>query len=109
MPTPANNTMKGLPGSVKIQWYSLVKRSTKDKYGVTQHLQVNAYYIPSSSVRLFSPQDYFKHEGTGSFKMDTNGCTFKFATGHEISFKYSANSVLFIVFADIGKGEKGRN
>ena len=41
--------------------------------------------------------------------MDTNGCTFKFVLGREISFEYSADSVLPITFTIIGQGGKKRN
>ena len=39
-------------------------------------IEVRAYYIPTSSVRLFSPQSYFVQEGGGSMKIDKDGYNF---------------------------------
>ena len=70
-----------------------------DDYGVIQHIKVKAYYIPSSPVRLFSPQHYFKKEKGGSFMIDRDGCVFTFSSKKTLSFTYSKDSCLPIALA----------
>ena len=62
-------------------------------------IEVRAYYIPTSSVRLFSPQSYFVQEGGGSMKIDKDGCKFTFVSGKTLTFNYAARSNLPISYA----------
>ena len=70
-----------------------------DDYGVIQHVKVKAYCIPSSSVRLLSPYHYFRQEKSGSFKIDADGCVFKFSSEKTLTFNYTEGSNLPIALA----------
>ena len=70
-----------------------------DDYGVIQHIQVYAYYIPTSPVRLFSPQHYFRQEKGGNFRLDADGCVFDFVSNKTLTCIYSKESHLPIVLA----------
>ena len=54
-----------------------------------QQVQVEAYYIPSSPVRLFNLQHYFKREKSGRFQIDRDGCVFTFASQKTLTFNHS--------------------
>ena len=72
-----------------------------DDYGVLQRVQVKSYYIPTSNVRLFSPQSYFRQENGGSFILNTKDCVFTFVTGENLAFEYSLCSKIPIAKAVI--------
>ena len=101
--------MSGLSFTSKVEGEGIVEWSFYDDYGVIQHVRVNANYIPSCTVRLFSPQHYFQQEKSGNFKIDANGCVFTFASGKTLSFTYAQGSNLPIALAtkrnDISKAD----
>ena len=39
--------------------------------------RTEAYYIPTATIRLFSPQKYFQEQKNGSCILDKNSLTFK--------------------------------
>ena len=65
-----------------------------DDCGVLQRVQIKAYYIPTSNVRLFSPQNYFRQVNGGSFMLNAKGCVFNFVSGKTLIFEYSSGSLL---------------
>ena len=67
--TPVTKTMAGLGTPAQIDEEGIVSWKVKDDYGVTQVIKIKAYYIPSSSIRLFSPQSYFIQEKGGEFNL----------------------------------------
>ena len=97
--THVKKTITGLSSTVQVEGEGTVLWSFYDDYGVIQHIKVKAYFIPSSPVRLFSPQHYFKQEKSGSFKIDTDGCVFTFASHKTLTFIYSKESHLPIALA----------
>ena len=60
---------------------------------------MKAYYITTSSVRLFSPQSYFMLEYGCLFMLNSKGCIFTFFSGKILTFEYSSGSVLLIANA----------
>ena len=62
-------------------------------------IEVKAYYVPTSSVRLFSPHSYFVQEGSGSMQIDKDGCNFTFVSGKTLTFKYTVRYNLHIAYA----------
>ena len=77
---PIKKTITGLTSTVEVEGEGTVLWIFYDDYGVIRHVKVKAYFIPSSPVRLFSPQQYFRQEKGGSFKIDGDGCVFTFAS-----------------------------
>ena len=74
----------------KVRWIF------KDDYGISHEVYIKAYYIPTSSVKLFGPQSYFIQEQVGGFSLDKDGSVFTFASGKTLTFKYSNRSRLSI-------------
>ena len=84
--------MNGLSSKENVEAEGMVAWHFLDDYGVTQRVKVRAFYVPSSGVRLFSPQDYFKttKSGThGSFYTNVYGCIFTFGNKATLTFDYS--------------------
>ena len=90
--------MMGLVAAPQVKGEGTVEGTFKDDYGVNQFIRVHVYYIPTSSVRLFSPQSYFIQEG-GSFSLNKDGFVFTFASGKTLIFDYAKGSKLLIVYA----------
>ena len=63
---PSTKSMLGLGATVQVKGEGMVKWEFRDDYGVKQVIEVKGYYIPTSKVRLFSPQSYFKQEKGGA-------------------------------------------
>ena len=92
--TNVKNNIKGISSTVKVEGEGTVLWSFYDDYGVTQHVQVHAYYIPASPMRLFIPQHYFRQEKGGNCRLDADGCVFTFASNKTLTFIYSKESHL---------------
>ena len=68
-----NKSITGLSSHFKVEGEGTVLRSFYDDYGVLQRVQIKVYYIPTSNVRLFSPQSYFRQVNGGSFMLNAKG------------------------------------
>ena len=73
--------MIGLRAAATVEWEGTVQWRFKDDYGVQQTIYVKAYYIPTSTVQLSSPESYFIREQAGSFHLNKYGSTFTFTFG----------------------------
>ena len=99
---PMNKLMTGLSSKAEIKGAGKVKWEFRDDFGVSQVILVEAYYIPTSSARLLSPQSYFQQEKRkgnihGSFKVTAEGCIFTFSSGKTLTFICDDKSSLPIV------------
>ena len=68
-----------------------------------QKFKMWVFLIPTSTVRLFSPHEYFKQEGKWSFLLLAAGCIFEFPPGRKITFTYSDRSSLPIAMSYVKK------
>ena len=50
-------------------------------------------------MRLFNPQQYFRQEKGGNFRLDLDGCVVTFASNKTLIFVYSKESYLPIALA----------
>ena len=55
-----NKSMTGLSSSVAVKGAEKMKWEFRDNFRVSQTILVDTYYVPYKSVRLMSPQSYFK-------------------------------------------------
>ena len=51
--------MNGLGAASQVTGEETIEWTFRDDYGIEKYIQVKGYHIPSSKVRLFSPQKYF--------------------------------------------------
>ena len=64
----------GFEASIKGE--GMVIWKFRENYGVTKRIQMKAYFVPASIVRLFSPQAYFQSKRGGQFTMSKKGKCF---------------------------------
>ena len=96
-PTKVTKTMNGLSSKASVSAEGMVAWYFLDDYGSTQRVKVRAFYVYSSGVRLFSPQDYFKTTKSGnhgSFYSNADGCIFTFGNKATLTFGYSKDTGL---------------
>ena len=60
--------MTGLTDSVMIVGVGDVEWAIRDHMGQVQIIRTKSYYIPKASVRLFSPQSYFRQHADDGLK-----------------------------------------
>jgi hypothetical protein len=56
----ATANLKGLSGSTEVIGEGTVNWLVRDMFGNKRKIRTTAYYVPEASIRLFSPQTYFK-------------------------------------------------
>ena len=54
------STLKGLSSTTTVEGIGTVEWTIRDVFGLVRTIRVSAYYVPSATVRLFSPQVYFQ-------------------------------------------------
>ena len=62
-----------ISSSSKVEGAGIVRWNVTDQNGVTSVIETAAYYIPSASIRLYSPQYHFREHCDGSLRMDNVG------------------------------------
>ena len=80
--------------SSKVEGAGIVRWKVTDQNGVTSVIETAAYYIPSASIRLYSPQYHFREHCGGSLKMDNVGLHLSLPTNQAknptLSFPFNA-------------------
>jgi Reverse transcriptase (RNA-dependent DNA polymerase) len=90
-------SLHGLADEFKVSGVGMVQWWIRDDKGKQLKIVTRAYFVPGSSVRLFSPQVFFRQPGiTGSFVVDARGCqcTLKTDTVSTITFNMDDNHPL---------------
>jgi hypothetical protein len=62
----ATANLKGLSGSTEVIGEGTVNWLVRDVFGNKRKIRTTAYYVHEASIRLFSPQTYFKEKKFGS-------------------------------------------
>ena len=65
MSPASTHEVNQLSGSTKVVGKGLVEWEIQDLWGVSYVIQTEAYYIPTATIRLFSPQTYFQRQQGG--------------------------------------------
>ena len=91
--TPVNKSMNGLGAAVNVVGEGIIGWSFRDNYGVKRKIQVKAYLVSASKVRLFSPQAYFIQKNDSSFSMDKDEILFHFINGGTLTFRHASSSL----------------
>ena len=70
-------------GEGKVEW------TVRDVFGSVRTIQTMAYYVPSASIRLLSPQTYFQEHRAGRLISDWQKATFELSDGSVLQFPYT--------------------
>ena len=63
--TPECHELIGLSGRAKVLGVGWVEWEIRDAYGQVALIRVRAYYVPDATIRIFSPQAYFRNHQKG--------------------------------------------
>eukprot|EP00957_Ditylum_brightwellii_P038482 2908406-Ditylum_brightwellii.AAC.3 len=78
----------------KVKGFSITKWSVEgNTTGNIITLLAPVYHVPSTEVRLLSPQQYFQHSGAGSLSADKDTCRLTIASGTTVAIPYFANNL----------------
>ena len=92
---PATITeLKGLAHTTKVHGVGNVEWTVRDVFGATRTIKTQAYYVPDATVRLFSPQTYFREQQKGYLRLDHSSTTLQLSDGSRLQFPYNTNNNL---------------
>ena len=86
--------LNGLSSTTRVEGVGMVQWTVRDVFGTVRTIKTTAYYVPSASIRLFSPQTYFQENDAGRFVMEARRTILTLADGSEIEFPYNPGSNL---------------
>ena len=97
---PDIDAMHGISDSVKVQGMGWVEWRIRDVFGQVALVRTRAYYVPSSHIRLFSPQSYFELYEKGHGTFDHKCVTLTTVDDIELTFPYAQGGKLPLMFLD---------
>ena len=86
--------MYGLADSVAVKGSGWVEWKVRDNLGQVALVRTRAYYVPTATVRLLSPQVYFGLQNGGSCTFDSDNMTMNTPDGLELNFEFQKTSNL---------------
>jgi hypothetical protein len=89
----ATVNLKGLSGTTEVIGEGTVNWLVRDIFGNWRKISTTAYYVPEASIRLFSPQTYFKEKKAGSLQITHDLTTLTLKDGSQIDFLYQENNL----------------
>ena len=69
---PLSSSLEGISEKTAISGKGLVRWKVTDMNGKIGMVITEAYYVPSATIRLYSPQFHFREHSKGSISMDHN-------------------------------------
>ena len=85
-------SVNGLTGSTVVMGSGTVEWTVRDIYGSVRRIRTTVYLVPSATVRLFSPQGYFK-EKSGSLLIDGCKTILTLADQSKHKFPFQPNNI----------------
>ena len=83
-----------LSGSTPVVGEGQITWRIEDVKGTKRNISTHAYYVPSASIRLFSPQTYINESGKGKLTLDCSGAAFTLKCGTTLNFPINGQSNL---------------
>jgi hypothetical protein len=81
--------LKGLDGMTSVHGEGIVEWRVFDLFNTVSVIRTKAYFVPGVTIRLFSPQSYFKEGNSGSYYMSYEGTTLTLHDGTALVFPYN--------------------
>jgi hypothetical protein len=85
----ATANLKGISGTTEVIGEGTVNWLVRDMFGNKRKISATAYYVPEASIRLFSPQTYFKEKKAGSLQITHDPTTLTLKYGSLLDFHVS--------------------
>ncbi len=86
--------LNGLNHTTVVAGEGTVEWHIRDFNGVSRLIRTEAQYVPSATIRLFSPQAYFLTNKSGKLELDTQQTTLTLPDGTSLVFPYNSSSKL---------------
>ena len=81
----------------------------EDANGVRSTINTTAYYVPTATIRLFSPQVYTAANPTANLHLDHRGLSLKLATNVTVHFPIQSNNNLPFMLTEQALRERRRS
>jgi len=88
------NELRGLSHSTPVMGMGYVEWTVRDIFGVIRTIRTKAYYVPSATIRLFSPQTYFREQNAGNLLVTAKSTVLTLSDGSDCEFPYHNGSNL---------------
>jgi Reverse transcriptase (RNA-dependent DNA polymerase) len=100
--TPSNiDELHSLDNTIQVHGTGTVEWTVEDLNGNIRKLQCEALYIPTASVRLFSPQCYFMEHHGGSMTACEHSLILTLVDGFSLTFPWSDNNIPYMLTPEI--------
>jgi hypothetical protein len=109
-PTAADTKSLGSLTTVetKVTGQGPIEWEIEDVNGITKKLATTSYYVPEATIRLFSPQAYFKSNPTAHLTLNVDGLAIHMPCGTILNFPVQPGSNLPIMLTRQSL-QRGRN
>jgi hypothetical protein len=87
-------SLDGLSSKTEVLGMGKVTWEVQDFDGVKRTITTMAYYVPTSNIRLFSPNVYFDEQNGGSYHMEMGMTRLTLGDGMPLTFPYQPGSKL---------------
>ena len=95
--------LHNVSSTTKVEGVGTVAWRVIDLYGAVHTIKTRAYYVPSASIRLYSPQRHFQQSLEGALTMNWEHLTLRFPGPVKLSFPIAPNG-LPLMFLDNNQG-----
>ena len=98
---PIQAELKGLADHVSVAGVGQVEWTIRDLFGAIRIIRTQAYLVPSASIRLFSPQVYFREQkGAGRLIVTAAKTTLELTDATILEFPYQDNMLPMMLTGD---------
>jgi hypothetical protein len=87
-------SLDGLTSKTEVLGMGKVTWEVQYSYGVKRTITTTAYYVPTASIRRFSPKVYFDEQNGGSYHMERGMTRLTLGDGMPLTFPYQLGSKL---------------
>ena len=103
-------SLNNISGTTAVVGQGTIEWRIQDAKGIVKPIQTSAYYVPTATIRLFSPQVYIKNDtsGTSEMLLQRNGIHLVLSCGSRLFFPINRNSNLPVMLTEtaLNKGNK---
>lgn len=87
-------SLQGLNAEAAVLGEGIVEWHIQDIYGVTRAIRTRAMFVPSATIRLFSPQCFLQEQNGGQVTVKKNKTVLELTDGTEMEFPFNHHSNL---------------
>jgi hypothetical protein len=91
--------LSGLNNTIKVVGEGWVDWPIRDVFGTVRSIRTRAYYVPTATIRLFSPQTYFQEGQEGELRLNSRATELELHDGTTLEFPYNHWSNLPIMLS----------